>query len=116
MPQGYYTVEQWARRKEDSPPEWVALFHLPLGESLTAAENALSRLAKPGFYRVVQTQRVIWAENDQGTFRMRKSHAGSPQSLDAMRDMFERCAGRYPTEKVKAARRRAKLAKKPKEA
>jgi hypothetical protein len=115
VPQGYYTVEQWMSRRRSSPPEWIALFHLPLGKSLTAAENAIRKLAKPGFYRVVQTQRVIWAENEQGTFRMRKSHAGSPESLNAMREMFDRCAGRYPAEEVKAARRRAKSAKSSKE-
>ena len=50
MPQGYYTIEQWKR------PKWVAVAVLPFGLSLTAAEQALKRMGKPGFYRLVQTQ------------------------------------------------------------
>lgn len=102
MPQGYYTIEQWKRQA------WVAVQQLPFGASLTAAERALEKKGKPGFYRLVHTQRVIWAERDAGGLRLRKSHADSPKSLERMRQMFERCGGRYPTEKIRAARQRAK--------
>jgi hypothetical protein len=108
MPQGYYTIEQWTRTKSGGRTEWVAVLHLPLGESLTTAEQAIERLGKPGFYRVVQTQRVIWAEREGSGLRLRKSHAGSPESLDSMRKMFERTAGVYPIEEVRQARKRAK--------
>jgi hypothetical protein len=107
MPQGYYTIEQWTRTKRGRPPEWVAVLHLPFGESLTAAERAIQELGKPGFYRVVQTQRVIWAELEGSGIRLRKSHAGSPESLDSMRQIFERTGGVYPVEEARAARRRA---------
>jgi hypothetical protein len=102
MPQGYYTIEQWKR------VEWVAAAVLPFGLSLTAAERALERLGKPGFYRLVHTQRVIWAEREPTGLRLRKSHALSPQGLERMREMFDRNAGRYPAEEVKAARRDVK--------
>src|SRR5437867_2633087 len=102
MPQGYYTIEQWKR------PAWVVALVLPFGTSLTAAEQALQRLGKPGFYRLVQTQRVIWAERDGSRLRLRKSHASSPQNLEQMQEIFDRTDGRYPVEEAKAARRKAK--------
>jgi hypothetical protein len=108
MPQGYYTVEQWKQPKRGAPPAWVAILTLPFGETLTAAEQAVMELGEAGFYRVVQTQRVIWAERDRGKLRLRKSHANSPESLGRLREMFERCGGRYPVEEVREARREAK--------
>src|SRR5215471_12230895 len=106
MPQGYYTIEQWKRSNKSAPLGWVAVLHLPFGTSLTAAEKAVEKLG-PGFYRLVQMQRVIWAENEDGRLRLRKSHASSPESLDKMRQMFQRCDGVYPVEEVHEARRRA---------
>ena len=108
MPQGYYTIEQWKQPKRGAPPAWIAILTLPFGETLTAAERALMQLGKAGFYRVVHTQRVIWAERDRGKLRLRKSHASSPERLDALRQMFERCGGYYPVEEVREARRQAK--------
>jgi hypothetical protein len=109
MPQGYYTVEQWKQPKRGAPPEWIAILTLSFGETLTAAESALTQLGKTGFYRVVHTQRVIWAERDKGKLRLRKSHASSPENLDRQRQMFDRCGGRYPVEEVREARRKAKV-------
>ncbi len=111
MPQGYYTIEQWKPPAKGTRPEWVAMLHLPFGKSLTAAENAVEKLGKPGFYRVVQVQRVIWAEKEAGRLRLRKSHASSPESLDSIRQIFERCDGQYPVEEVREARRKAKQKK-----
>jgi hypothetical protein len=108
MPQGYYTIEQWKPAKKGSPCEWVEIIHLPFGKSQTEAENALQSLGKPGLYRLVQMQRVIWAEQHGGRLKMRKSHASSPDSLDGIRQMFERTKGRYPVEEVKEARRQQK--------
>lgn len=110
MPQGYYTIEQWKQPRADAPAEWVAILTLPFGQTLTAAEQALAQLGMPGLYRVVHTQRVIWAEADDegGRLRLRKAHAGSPESLASIRQMFERCGGCYPVEEVREARRKAK--------
>ena len=109
MPQGYYTIEQWTRGKKGSPGEWVEILHLPFGRSLTDAETAVKNLGTPGLYRVVQMQRVVWAEQEGDELRMRKSHAGSPENLDEIRQMFERSKGQYPIEEVKEARRQQKL-------
>jgi hypothetical protein len=106
MPQGYYTIEQW------TPPTWVAVAVLPFGLSQTAAEQELQRMGKPGLYRLVQTQRVIWCESDGSDIRLRKSHAGSPQGLQKIEQMFDRTDGRYPIEEVKAARRKVKSGRK----
>jgi hypothetical protein len=108
VPQGYYTIEQWSRPKAGGRPQWVAVLLLPFGASQSAAEAALANRGKPGFYRLVQTQRVIWAEREGTKLRLRKSHAGSPASLDRMRQMYDRCGGRFPAEEVRDARRQAK--------
>jgi hypothetical protein len=102
MPQGYYTIEQWKR------PDWVVVAVLPFSLSLTAAERALARLGRPGFYRLVHTQRIVWCERDGPGVRLRKSHASSPEGLKRMQEMFDRSAGRYPVEEVQASRREAK--------
>jgi len=107
MPQGYYTIEQWKR------PAWVAVTVLPFGLSQTGAEEALRRMGKPGFYRLVQMQRVVWCELDDSGLRLRKSHASSPENLQSMQEMFDRTAGRYPADEVRAARRETKRSGKP---
>jgi len=108
MPQGYYVVEQWKCSTRDAAAEWTAILVLPFGATLTAAEQALEKLGAPGFYRIVQIQRVIWADQEAGVFKLRKSHANSPDGLKKMQAMFERCGGRYPHEEVRAARRLSK--------
>jgi len=104
MPQGYYTIEQWF----SADGTWRPVATLPFGLSLTAAEKEVEKLHQPGLYRLVQMQRVMWAENDGPSLRLRKSHASSPKSLSSIVEMYDRCAGCYPIEEVRAARRRAK--------
>jgi hypothetical protein len=108
MPQGYYTIEQWKAPKKGVPAQWSPVVNLPFGISLTAAENALNGLGKPGLFRIVQMQRVIWAEHDGITLRLRKSHASSPENLDNVRAMFERTSGKYPIEEINEARKQQK--------
>ena len=107
MPQGYYTIEQWTRGK------WAAVSVLPFGLSLTDAEAQLARRGKPGLYRLVHTQRIVWCEREDSSakpssVRLRKSHASSPQSLKRIEQMFDRTGGRYPAEEARAARKKAK--------
>ena len=109
MPQGYYTIERWKPARKGSPGAWIEVLHLPFGRSLTEAETAVKDLGTPGLYRIVQMQRVVWAEQDGDDLRLRKSHAGSPENLDEVRQMFERSKGRYPVEEVKEVRRKQKL-------
>jgi hypothetical protein len=115
MPQGYYTIEGWRPSRKKRDGGWHAILHLPFGASLTDAEHALANLGKQGFYRIVQMQRVIWAQPEDGRLRLRKSHASSPANLDQMRAMFERTGGVYPVEEVRAARKvaRQKRARRP---
>jgi hypothetical protein len=108
MPQGYYTIEQWISPKKGKPPQWIPIKHLPFAASLTDAEKTLANFGKPGFYRMVQMQRVIWAEKNGPKLRLRKSHASSPESLDRVRQMFERCGGVYPIAEVREERRQAR--------
>ena len=110
MPQGYYVIEQW-KCSAKGAAEWIAVLVLPFGATLTAAEQALEELGEPGCYRIVQMQRVIWVEQDAGVFKLRKSHANTPDGLRKIVAMFERCGGRYPEEEVRAARRLAKTQK-----
>ena len=99
MPQGYYTMEQWRR------PKWVTVRVLPCGLSLTAAEQAVSKLPRPALYRLTHTQRILWSDP---TGRIRKSHASSPQSLADIQSTFDRTRGVYPTAEAQAARRAQK--------
>jgi len=108
MSQGYYTIEHWTGKDGDGRAIWTAVAHLPFGRTQTQAEDALQKLGKPGFYRLVQTQRVIWAEKMGAKFHLRRSHAGSPASLEEQRKIFERCDGKYPAEEIRAARLRQK--------
>jgi hypothetical protein len=109
MPQGYYTIEKWTGNGRDGKPKWGVVMDLPFGITQTAAEKVLEQSGKPGFFRLVQTQRVIWAEKQPAGLKLRKSHASSPQSLEGMRKMFERCKGKFPEEEVRQARRKMKL-------
>jgi hypothetical protein len=112
MPQGYYTIEQWTGNDGEGRPAWTAVAHLPFGLTQTQAEEALEKLGKPGFYRLVQTQRVVWAEKMGAKLHLRKSHAGSPASLEEQRKIFERRDGKFPVEEMRAARRRQKAGRK----
>ena len=103
MAQGYYTIEQWSKGAG-----WVAVCALPFGASQSDAETAIEKRGKGGFYRLVQMQRVIWAQREGGKMRLRKSHASSPEKLAETCAMFDRCKGRYPVEEIRVARREMK--------
>lgn len=108
MPHGYFTVEQWKRVKHGEKPEWVPILHLDSYQSLTKAMAALERRGEPGLFRVLQMQRCIWAEIENGKLRLHGSHASSPENLAQMVEIFGREGGRRPVEKARQARARAK--------
>jgi hypothetical protein len=108
MPQGYYTIERWTAT-DGAPGRWSTVLQLPFGVSFTAAESALEKLDRAGFFRIVQMQRVIWAEKHGSAVKLRKSHAASEAGLDRMRAMFERCGGVYPAAEVRAKRQKIVL-------
>jgi hypothetical protein len=111
MPQGYYTIERWAQRKKGAAFSWAPILQLPFGANLTAAERALAELDKPGLYRIVQMQRVIWAEKRNGELVLRKSHASSPRGLVGICEMFHRSNGQYPIDEIREARKKQKSQK-----
>jgi hypothetical protein len=114
MPHGFFTIEKWERSKRVGKSQWTVVCHLGAEHSLTDAMQHLESLGKPGFYRVVQTQRMVWAEVDKNKLRLRRWHASSPESLVRAAEAFERDGGHYPVEKAREERKRAKRLRKSK--
>jgi hypothetical protein len=111
MPHGFFTLEQWRRPQAGAEPQWIAVLHLDSYQSLTKAMTALEKRGQPGLYRIVQTQRCVWAEMEKGKLRLHGSHASSPESLAQLAELFEREGGRRPVEKARQARLQAKASR-----
>ena len=106
MPHGFFTIERWDRRNSSGESQWVVVRHLDGRQRLTDAVKALEKLGRPGFYRVVQTQRMIWAERIGGVLKLRQHHAMEPETLSKTARAFERDAGKWPrTTSPRAPRR-----------
>ena len=75
MPHGFFTIEQWVRPSHTAPPQWVAVGHLNANRTLSDAISHLEKSGNAGFYRFTQTQRMIWAETENGKLRLRRWHA-----------------------------------------
>ena len=108
MPHGFFTVEQWTRSRNGLMSKWIPILHLDSDQSLSKAVAALEKRGRPGLYRVVQTQRCIWAQKEGGKLRLHGSHASSPASLARLAEIFEREDGRRPVEQARLDRARAK--------
>jgi len=104
MAHGFFTIEQWKKGQGKAKAGWTSVLHLDAGESVTKALVAVEARGKPGLYRVLQTQRCIWAEMEGGKVRLHASHANSPEGLARLTALFEREGGRRPVEKAKADR------------
>jgi hypothetical protein len=96
MPHGFFTIERGARPPRSRKSQWVAVRDLDGFSSLSDAEKLLERLNQPGLYRVVQTQRMIWAEKASSKLRLRKWHAITPESLARTAAAFDRDGGKWP--------------------
>ena len=96
MANGFFTLERWRK------PRWIAIRHFTANHAISDVLAALEAAGKPGFYRVVQTQRMIWAEREDGKLRLRKWHAGSPESLARGAAAFDRDKGKWPVERASA--------------
>jgi hypothetical protein len=112
MPYGFFTVEEWKPPRRGAKPAWVAVLHLDADQSLSGALNAIAKRGRAGFYRVIQTQRQVWAEKVDGKLRLRKWHAGSPQALGRTALAFERDEGVWPVAAERQLRARSQRAKK----
>ena len=108
MPHGYFIVEQWKRPAGGETLRWIPILHLDSYQSLTKAMAALERRGEPGLFRVLQMQRCVWAEMENGKLRLHGSHASSPENLARVIKVFEREGGRRPVEKARRARAAAK--------
>ena len=106
MPHGYFTVEQWV--SAGPKPHWDPVLHLDSYQSLSKAMEGLEKREKPGLYRVLQTQRCVWAEMEDGKLRLHGSHVSSPESLAEVVKIFQREGGRRPVEKARQDRLKAK--------
>jgi hypothetical protein len=96
MPHGFFTIEQWRRHGSDARAQWVPIRHVNAGKTLAEVVQSFDSQVTPGFYRVVQTQRMIWAEEVDGKLHLRKWHAGSPESLLRSAEAFDRDGGKWP--------------------
>jgi hypothetical protein len=96
MPYGYFVVEQRKAVKPGAATEWTPIHHFDARTTLTKVMQWIEAEGKPGFYRVIQMQRAVWAEKIGGRLRLRKWHAGSLESLERGADAYERDAGKYP--------------------
>ena len=108
MPHGYFTVEQWTRPSRRGKPQWILVLHLDSYQSLTKAIEALGKRGQPGLFRVVQTQRIVWAEMENGKLRLHGSHVSSPENLARLTEIYGQEGGRRPVEKARQARAQAK--------
>jgi len=108
MPHGFFTVEQWKPQQDGATSQWIPILHLDSYQSLTKAIEALEERGHTGLYRIVQTQRCIWAELEGGKLRLHGSHVSSPENLARLAKIYEHEGGRRPVEKARQARARAK--------
>jgi hypothetical protein len=107
MPHGYYTVEQWKARGQN-PPAWIPVLQLDAHQSLTKATQALEKRGQAGLFRIVQMQRCVWAEMEDGQLRLHGSHASSPENLAEIVGIYEQEGGRRPVEKARQQRAQTK--------
>ena len=96
MAYGFFTIEQWKPPKRGAKSEWVPVQHLDAHHTLSDALRAIEDRDRAGFYRVIQMQRQVWAEKEDGKLRLRKWHASSPEELARAAEAFERDQGRWP--------------------
>ena len=94
MPHGFFTVERFSRlgssrgtRKATrsgprAPGRWIPAKHLDARNTLTSAIEWIEAQGKPGFYRITQTQRMVWVEETESGLRLHRWHAGSPEALE----------------------------------
>jgi hypothetical protein len=108
MPHGFFTVEQWTLSRDGAKSQWVSILHPDSCQSMSKAMEALEKRGQAGLYRVVQTQRRIWAESENGKLRLHGSHVSSPDNLATLAEIFEREGGHRPVEKARQDRLKAK--------
>jgi hypothetical protein len=112
MPHGFFTIEQWKSPRRGARSVWVPVLHLSAKESLSDALRAIEERGNAGFFRVIQTQRQVWAEKVNGDLVLRKWHASTAEELQKAAHTFERDKGVYPVAAAREHRIRQKAARK----
>ena len=101
MPYGFFTLEQFKPARRGGKSQWVPVAHFNMGHNLTNAIEHIETIDKPGFYRVIQTQRMIHAEREDGKLHLHCLHAGSPETLHRSAKAFVRDKGKLPAKPKK---------------
>jgi hypothetical protein len=99
MPHGFFTIERLNTSKRAGKPQWTVVEHLDAGHTLSDAINRIEQRGKAGFFRVIQTQRMIWAEKQNGRLCVDRKHAGRPETLAGAAAAFVRDGGKWPSKK-----------------
>ena len=113
MPHGFFTIEQWHRSANGATGASIPVLHLDPYQSLTKASEALKKRGEPGLFRVVQTQRCLWGEIEDGKLRLHGSHVSSSEGLAELAVLYDREGGRRPVDKARQDRARAKANRAP---
>lgn len=92
MPFGFFTIERWGRK--NGKFQWLPVCHLNHDRSISDAIQFLEKNGKTGFFRLIQTQRMIRATRENGKVRFRKWHAGKPETLARSARAFEQDIGK----------------------
>ena len=82
MPLGFFTVEQFKATQDGAEPTWVTISHHDGCDTLTQVMEKMESTVEPGFYRVIQTQRMIRAEKVDGKIKLHKRHAMNEATLN----------------------------------
>ena len=100
MPHGFFTLERWSAAQS----VWKPVAHFTARQKISHAIAKLESLARPGFYRITQTQRMIWAEKINGKLKLRIWHAGTPEVLARGAAAFTRDRGKWPSKPTRKTR------------
>jgi hypothetical protein len=94
MPHGFFTVERWSSRGTRTNPRasgrWIPAKHLDARNTLSSAIEWIEAQRKAGFYRITQTQRMVWVEETESGLHLHRWHAGSPEALERTAKILER--------------------------
>lgn len=99
MPHGFFTFEQWNSASRRKAARWVPIKDFDAYNPLTGVIAWIESEGQPGFFRVVQTQRMIQAERIDGKLCLDRKHAGSLATLERSVQAFERDGGKWPAAK-----------------
>ncbi len=78
-------MEQRTTTQPGATAVWTPIRHFDACNTLTKAMEWIEAEGKPGFYRIVQMQRAIWAENVDGKLQLRKSGNSANDTQDRLR-------------------------------